>query len=321
LLIGFRPSIAAGALSTDPVQQLLPDGRSVRRRSGELGFRNGNRRMIQAAMSKQSLQSLQEENAQLRAQVDVLRAQLIQADRQSTQGTLTTSITHEFNNILTTVINYAKLGLRNKQPESRDRAFDKILSAGQRAARITSGVLAYARSRGDRREPTAIIPLVSDTLILMDKDLHVHRIGLEFQHAGEPYAEVNPGEIQQVLLNLMINARQAMQPGGTLTVKVQENAADEVVEISVKDTGQGIPADKLPRIFDQFFSTKTADEHGQGGTGLGLSLCKSVIERHQGRIRVESAVGRGTVFTIKLPRAERPRLLSSTPPSVAAKVG
>lgn len=273
-------------------------------------------------MSEQSLKSLQEENVRLRAEVDHLRSQLLQADKMSTLGLLSSSITHEFNNILTTVINYAKLGLRNKQPESRDRAFDKILSAGQRAARITSGVLAYARSRGDRREPTAIIPLVSDTLILMDKDLHVHRIGLEFQHSGEPHAEVSAGEMQQVLLNLMINARQAMQPGGTLTVKVLENTAEDLVEISVKDTGQGIPADKLPRIFDQFFTTKQADEQGQGGTGLGLSLCKAVIERHHGRIRVESAVGRGTMFTIKLPRVDRPQLLgaSSAPPSTV-KVG
>src|SRR5690606_26045834 len=108
-------------------------------------------------------------------------------------------------------------------------------------------------------------------------------------------------------LNLIINARQAMDGGGDLTVSVAVSRETGLAEISVADSGSGIPADKLPHIFDPFFSTKTADQHGQGGTGLGLSLCREIIEAHKGRIRVESTPGVGTTFTLKLPLADLPQ--------------
>jgi signal transduction histidine kinase len=145
--------------------------------------------------------------------------------------------------------------------------------------------------------------LIQDVLILVEKDLQRYRIRLETRIEGRPEAEVNSGQIQQVLLNLIVNARQAMPNGGTLTVGLKTSSDNSVAEISVKDTGTGIPAEKLQRIFEPFFTTKVADERGQGGTGLGLSLARDVMETHGGRIRVESAVGVGTTFTLKLPLA------------------
>lgn len=241
----------------------------------------------------------------LEQRIATLEEQLVQAQKLGSIGELSASITHEFNNILTTIINYAKLGLRNLDQEQRTKAFDKILSAGQRAAKITTGLLSYARSRGDCREVHELKTIVEDVLILVEKDLLVHRISLDYQCHGNPHAKVHPGQIQQVLLNLLVNARQAMRPGGRVTVRVVENAAEQSADISVGDTGCGIPADQLPRIFDQFYTTKQADEHGQGGTGLGLSLCRRIIESHGGRIRVESAVGHGTRFTLRFPLVPR----------------
>lgn len=258
----------------------------------------------------------------LRTRVAALEQQLLQAQKLASVGELSSSITHEFNNILTTIINYAKLGLRHRDNASREKAFDKILSAGQRAAKITTGLLSYVRAGGTRRTSTNLALLVRDVLVLVEKDLQVHRISLEHFVDCEPFAEVNAGEIQQVLMNLLVNARQAMQPGGTLRVRVSQNLEEHAAEISVQDSGCGIPAEKLPHIFTRFYTTKSTDAHGQGGTGLGLALCKNIMDTHQGRIRVESAPGRGTKFTLKFPLAAAPRLAevcSATSPQKAAR--
>ena len=244
--------------------------------------------------------------AELQGQVVQLRQQLLQAQKMVSIGALSSSMTHEFNNILMTVINYAKMGLRHKQPAERDKAFEKILAAGQRASRMTTGMLAFARAKGDHRESLNVARLVEDVLVLVEKDLQMHRVRLETHLAPEVYAEINAGQVQQVILNLIVNARQAMPGGGNLTVGVRRSPDENFSEITVRDTGSGIPADKLPHIFEPFFTTKKPDERGQGGTGLGLSLCKQVIDSHRGRVRVESLPGQGTAFTIKLPLAVAP---------------
>ena len=114
-------------------------------------------------------------------------------------------------------------------------------------------------------------------------------------------------------MNLVVNARQAMESGGTLTVTVRTNPEQSHGEISVRDTGGGISADKLRRIFEPFFSTKTLDEQGQGGTGLGLSLARDVMESHGGRIRVDSAMGAGTIFTLKFPLVQPATTVTTKP--------
>ena len=260
------------------------------------------------------------ENVQLRAQIKSLQQQLLESQKLGSVGELASSITHEFNNILTTVINYAKLGLKHRTDELRQKAFDKILAAGLRASKITTGMLSYARARGDRREATRLRTLIEDVLVLVEKDLQVHRVHWHVDWQHDPYAAVNPSQIQQVLLNLIINARQAMPEGGNLLIVLRENSEACLAEISVRDSGPGIPAEILPQIFDKFFSTKTADAQGQGGSGLGLALCKDIVESHQGRIRVETAPGHGTSFTIKLPLVAPPsfQLRQESAPESAA---
>ena len=256
---------------------------------------------MKATMSEVDEMSAAARIAELQDQVTSLQRQLIQAQKMSSVGVLASSITHEFNNILMTVINYAKMGVRHKDAATRDKSFDKILAAGHRASKITTGMLSYAKQQGDRRESMDLVPLVEDVLVLVEKDLQRYRIRLTTQFETHPFAAVNSGQIQQVLLNLIINARQAMEQGGNLTISVRSNSEQGQAEISIRDSGCGIPPDKLRRIFEPFFTTKSVDEQGQGGTGLGLSLAKEVMESHGGRIRVESAVGSGTTFTLKFP--------------------
>jgi len=237
----------------------------------------------------------------LEQKLQLMHQQLLQAQKMSSVGVLAASITHEFNNILTTVINYAKMGVRHKDAATRDKAFDKILLAGQRAAKITTGMLSYSRQQSDRREAMNLVVLVEDVLVLVEKDLQRFRIDLVTEFANPTLANVNSGQVQQVLLNLIVNARQVMESGGRLKIGVRSNDESCHAEISVSDTGCGIPAEKLRKIFEPFFTTKVADTQGQGGTGLGLSLARDVMESHGGRIRVDSAVGTGTTFTLKFP--------------------
>ena len=242
------------------------------------------------------------EVARLQHQVEQLQHQLLRAQRLTSVGELASSITHEFNNVLTTVINYAKLGLRHQDAESRTKAFEKILAAGQRASRITTGLLSYSRRGTERRESTDLGVLIRDVLLLVEKDLEHHRVRLETSLPAHPVCSaVNAGQIQQVVLNLLVNARQAMPQGGVLTVALAADVGQKIAEIRVQDTGTGIAPEHLARLFQPFFTTKQADEKGQGGNGLGLSLCQDVIQSHGGAIRVESEVGRGTRFVVTLP--------------------
>jgi len=220
-------------------------------------------------------------------------------------GELTSTATHEFNNVLMTVINYAKLGIRNRDDASRDKALTKILEASERAAKITGTILAQARNRSESMEPTDLEGIIRDAMVLLEREMRNYRVAVEIEvDPATPKAMASGNQLQRVLLNLLINARQAMPDGGTILVRLSPSSEPGFVELIVRDSGAGIERDKLPSIFDAFYSTKDGpDETGKGGTGLGLAACKEVIDAHQGRIRVESSVGVGTAFIIRLPNA------------------
>ncbi len=244
--------------------------------------------------------------ADLEEQVAILKQQLFQAQKLTALGELVSTTTHEFNNVLTTIINYAKMGQRHRDAETRDKAFDKILAAGQRAAKITNGILGFARNRPQGFEPTDLVKLMDDSLLLLEREMTKYRVAVERQFDEVPPAMANANQIQQVVMNLLVNARQAMPGGGQILIRLSHDVANDTVDLMIRDTGAGIPPEKLPRIFDRYFTTKSGpDASGKGGTGLGLSFCRDVIEAHHGRIRVESSVGRGTAFTLKLPTARQ----------------
>jgi signal transduction histidine kinase len=243
--------------------------------------------------------------AELRQRLAMAEERLAELQWKAAMGELLGVTTHEFNNLLTTIINYAKIGLRRRDDETRDRALQKVLSAGERAAKVTGVVLGMTRRRTERFEPVDLAALVEDSLVLLERELLKYGVRVEKFFQPAPPALANPGDIQRVLLNLVINARQAMSGGGILTIKLRHDAEANTVDLQLRDTGCGIEPDVLPKIFDPYFTTKSGpDQSGKGGSGLGLAACRQIIEAHRGRIRVESAVGKGTAFTIKLPVAE-----------------
>src|SRR5262249_22539392 len=183
------------------------------------------------------------------SETDQLRQQLLQAQKLSSVGALASSVAHEFNNILTTIINYTRLALRPSADEAgRTQALEKILKGSQRAATIINSMLGFARNTSTRRETTDLAALVEEVLILTDKDLSKHRIQVDRRFHGRPHACVVPAQIEQVLLNLIINARQAMARGGHLRIEVRDNPAAGTVELKISDTGTGIPPERLRLI-------------------------------------------------------------------------
>jgi signal transduction histidine kinase len=243
--------------------------------------------------------------ATLERKLEMLEAELRHARRMASLGELVSTTTHEFNNVLTTIINYAKLGLRHKDEVSRDKALTKILAAAGRAEKITNGVLGIARNRGHERVPTDLAGLIESSLVLLEREMQKYRIVIETQFEPTPPALASGNEIQQVLLNLLTNARQAMPRGGRILIRVAHDTAANTVDLTVRDSGSGIPPEVLPKIFDRYYTTKSGpDATGKGGTGVGLAMCREIVETHQGKIRVESTVGVGTAFTLKLPVAK-----------------
>ncbi|MFN9367158.1 MAG: sensor histidine kinase [Planctomycetia bacterium] len=236
------------------------------------------------------------------AEVAALRRQVLEARKQAALGELLGTTAHEFNNALTTILNYARMGLRHRDQTTRDKALERILSAGTRAARIASSVLSMSRSRSPRLEPTDLVHVVEDVLVLLERELMKYRVQVEREFAAVPRVMANPGQVQQVLLNLLVNARQAMPQGGRLILRLVHDQAAGLVDLTVRDTGCGMTPEVMRRIFEPHFTTKAGpDETGKGGTGLGLASCREIVEAHRGRIRVESAPGRGTAITIRLP--------------------
>lgn len=249
-----------------------------------------------AAIAASTLESLQHETEMLRTQLD-------QARRMAMIGELTSTTTHEFNNLLTTILNYAKLGQRHKDEPSRDKAFTRIYDAANRATKIAGSILSLARNRGGQMEPTDLKSIVEDTLLLLEREFRKYRVALEVALEDNlPQIQAMRSDLHRVLINLLVNARQATPEGGWVRVALQLEPKSRDLILSIRDCGSGIPPEILPRIFEPFFSTKSGpDASGKGGTGVGLSTCKEVIDAHGGRIRVESSVGKGTAFLIRLP--------------------
>ena len=247
------------------------------------------------------------ERTELLERINLLEARLEQAAQLTAVGELASTTTHEFNNILTTVLNYAKMGIRHQDKVTRDKAFNKILEASNRAAKITATVLGLARNRKPGFEPTDLVAITEDVLLLLDREMNKYRISVEKNFLPVPEISANANQIEQVLVNLLINARQAMPEGGRLLLKIGPDPTGTAVELMIRDFGTGIPPEKLPKIFDSFYTTKEGpDGSGKGGTGLGLALCKRVIERHRGRVRVESSLGKGTAFKLRFPILSTP---------------
>jgi len=251
-------------------------------------------------------ESLAERLAQMQGQLDLLRKQLTESQRLATIGTIAAVIAHEFNNLLTPIVSYSQYALQSAEGDTPDmelirKALSKAYQSSAKAGRICTSMLGLARGESIFGQ-VSVQKLVDETLMVLARDPKKDGIALRVQVQPELNVDADPVQLEQVLLNLLINARQAMLgKGGSITIKAQQTETGEA-RIQVIDTGPGIPAKLLPKIFQPFFTTKGTTRRGETkGTGLGLAICKEIVEHHHGRIEVESVVGSGTTFNIYLP--------------------
>jgi len=215
-------------------------------------------------------------------------------------GEMAAGVAHEINNPLTGIVGYAQLlASRQDLPEDVKKDLKIVNDGAQRVAGIVQRLLTFARQVKPERRQVNINQLIESTLALRTYSLRTSNI--EVTTRLDPYLPdtiADPGQIQQVLLNLIVNAETAMKEvhrKRRLTITTRK--ADSIVEIKVKDNGHGIKPEIMDRIFDPFFTTRPAGE----GTGLGLSLCYGIVTEHNGRIYAESKPGRGATFVVELP--------------------
>lgn len=266
-----------------------------------------NQMVAELAESRKRLQTYQEGLEQMVAertrQLERTRAQLVQSEKLAALGELVAGVAHELNNPLTSVIGYAQL-LESGElgPEEAQRAIRIVLQEADRARRIVQNLLTFARQRTYERGPVDINTALEQTVALRRYELE--RVGVEFAldlSPDLPPIEGDLFQLQQVFLNLINNAAQAMA-GNRGRIEIRTGLRDGHVVIEVADTGPGIPPEHLHRIFDPFFTTK---EVGQG-TGLGLSISYGIVREHGGEIYAENRPEGGARFTIKLPAGTPP---------------
>jgi signal transduction histidine kinase len=250
-------------------------------------------------------QHLQRQVAAAQEQLDYLREQLTESQRLATIGTIAAVIAHEFNNLLTPICSYSQYALASAESDDPDmalirKALAKAFASSTKAGKICTSMLSLARGESSFGE-VSVQKLVDEVLQVMAREPQKDGIALRVQVQPDITVEGDPVQLEQVLLNLLINARQAMLgKGGALTIKAAAEGAQ--VKIQVIDTGAGIPNKLLEKIFEPFFTTKDGTIKGESkGTGLGLAICREIIEHHKGRIEVSSEVGKGTTFTLWLP--------------------
>src|SRR5438093_448964 len=242
--------------------------------------------------------------------------QLQQAEKLSAMGQLVSGVAHEINNPAAIISGFAQtLLLDVVKPEQREM-LQMIYDEATRIGRITANLLAFARAGGSQRTLVDLNDIVRRTFALRSYHLTTLNIAVTLELSpAEPKFWADPSELQQMLLNLLINAEQALvsvETPRTITIRTM-TAGDEGVQLQVADTGPGIPADIQEKIFDPFFTTKPEGT----GTGLGLSICYGIGHDHGGRISVHSVVGQGTTFAVILPRDARTRQ-RATPPAPPA---
>lgn len=250
-------------------------------------------------------QSMIAQISQMQLQLDMVRQQLTESQRLATIGTIAAVIAHEFNNLLTPIVSYSQFALTSAESETPDmdlikKALSKAFGSASKAGKICTSMLALARGQSISGQ-IGVQKLIDEVLLVLARDPQKDGIALRVQIQPDLVVQVDPVQLEQVMLNLLINARQAMLgKGGSLTIKASGD--DKEVKIQVIDTGSGIPEKLLPKIFQPFFTTKGTARQGESkGSGLGLAICKEIIEHHKGRIEVQSEVGKGTTFSIILP--------------------
>jgi len=244
-----------------------------------------------------------------------LEEQLLHSQKMEAIGTLAGGVAHDFNNILSIIINYAQFLLEKMDAKSQEYLdCNEIIKAGQKAANLTRQLLAFSRKQVLQSRPVDINGMIKDLGKMLYRLIGEDITLILTLDPANPFILVDPGQMEQVIMNLVVNARDAIAKGGKLNIKTEHLGLEAkrhtytpsittggYMRISIIDTGAGISQDIIDKIFDPFFSTKQLGK----GTGLGLSVVYGIIKQHDGDITVSSEPGKGTRFDIYLPECKR----------------
>lgn len=246
--------------------------------------------------------TLEDRLLEVQDQLDKLKAQVRQAQQLAQLGTVAATIAHEVNNLLTPIRSYAQAALASEDPSLREKALVITLKNVEMLVAMTGRVLEVSAAHKQYRQSVAVRPLVDDAAASLCRDLS--KDGIRFRVEVDESIQVflDPLQLKQVLFNLFLNARNAMSPshGGRLTVAGRREGDRVILEVS--DTGPGIAPEIVAHIFEPLETTKVAVRDGpQRCAGLGLALCRDLIEENGGRIAAASRLGEGTTFTLDLP--------------------
>jgi signal transduction histidine kinase len=286
-LVGEQQALGAICLAFDQLRGLETDERRVL-----------------ASFAHQAAVAI--ENARLFDELHQKQNELVQSSKLAAVGTFAAGIAHEFNNLLGGMLGYAQLGRAESDVAEKDKALDVVVQACVRGRSITRGLLTFARRSEHRRELSNVADAIDETMPLVEIDLRKARITVVREIEPVQQIVCDLGQIAQVVLNLVTNARDAMRPdGGTLTIGLRER--EGAIELSVADTGGGIVDSVRDRLFEPFVTTKGALGASETpGTGLGLSISYGIVKDHGGEILVHTRRGVGTTMTVWLPVATEP---------------
>jgi len=247
--------------------------------------------------------------------------EMSRVERMASIGKLAAVVAHEINNPLAGILTYAKLLKKraSKEPAANTEnieMLDLIESESRRCGEIVRNLMTFGRPSSMNYEPADLNSVIDRCVRLVNHQLELKNIELQLNLANDlAPVRCDPGQIEQVLLALVMNAIDAMPNGGTLTLGTRKARSGSDVQVEVRDDGVGMPPEVLQNMFEPFFTTK---ERGRG-LGLGLAISRQIVERHQGRIEVKSEPGRGTVFTITLPM-QAPMQVNAAQPGAPAVV-
>jgi len=311
-VLGLSLSLLTQKFVKDPVEDILVHtGRLAR---GDLGARIRSKRNDELGKLSNSFDEMAENLEQAQEQLknwgqtleikvvqrteelEKMQAQLLQSAKLASLGELVAGIAHEINNPLSGILLFSSLAAKHKNvdPVLREN-LETIKQETQRCSQIVQGLLEFSRSSIPEKRLCSLHQVIDESVNLISQQPIAQNVEFIKEYSDDlPDIPIDRGQIRQVFMNLVMNACQAMPNGGSLTL--QSELRSEFVIVRVVDTGFGIEAEQLEKIFDPFFTTKERD-----GTGLGLSISYGIIDNHSGRIEVQSTLGTGTTFTVRLP--------------------
>mgnify|MGYP000377392221 CR=1 FL=1 len=243
--------------------------------------------------------SLQQRDARLR---EYAHSRIRESGRLAITGQLAAGVAHELNNPLQGILAYAHMLLEKVPPDDPLRpALQKIAAQADRSREIIQGLLDFARPRPPQMRPANLNSILQECLALVEHQAMFHNVRLIRNLQPDlPAAVVDPAQLQQVFMNIIVNAAEAMDGAGTLIATTRFEPVSRMIHVAISDTGRGIRPEDLERVFDPFFSTKPSGQ----GVGLGLAISYRIVQEHRGTISVQSEVGRGTTFTVSLPAGQ-----------------